>query len=983
MIKTKGKILALLTSVLMLAFAMVIMLSTGVFSTKTAKAAITSLEGNLTIEGASIRIHEDGKNGMRFGTQIDATYFEENMAQAKTGFLVVPNRYADGEELTITLNDGSAPTITGGESVLNEDTTSKWYKEGDYYLSGVYLYNFPEVALVEGFKVRAYVIMDGTTYYSNTEVRSMAGVAVLAKYLNATVDQNKVAELYPTTGYLVENDDTKEFEVYETLAINTTELTGKTMDLETGSAGLTVDRAILIDNTDKTHFKDVDVSADASGKLTLDGKSVGATIYGDTSLLVIGNNMAIYQPMNVITKKINTLDDMRSYAIYGGKGTYADDSLNKRDVFDGYFVLTTDLSYDDYWKPSTAVTITTRSADNGNAWRNVYQNTGDDGLYGFTGIFDGQGHSINMGISYHANNGGLLFAVNKGGVVKNLAMKGQIYQAGNYSWSSNYAFADSFSGTLENCLIELTNWGDAKNVSPFGTVAGMRAKDVVLKFDASNVGNATQGGCSAWLAQTVTQVIDSNVVLIPTFENFHAYINDPSSGALTPSNGYESWLVDAGVYSEGLIKHAYDDTTVTFAPARTDEWILANGYQPTFKCYGLAIEATSATDFEVYNSLDGTTPVANDITLNLTDYGMAGVDSITFKATSESVDRALTTDEYSVSGNTLTIKGSIFGATVYGDDISFEIKDTASGINLIYKVKEVITKKIATVADFQNISVYGGMGTYTDTAFNDRNVYDGYYVMTANIVTETFTKANGYTYNNKVGWGKDTVNTWTASAVTQDGTTPGGNYGFMGIFDGRGHSLTGLVLGNGGNGGIFGNVNNGGVVKNFALQGRVYGGSFRNCILAYTFSGTLQNCTIKFDAFGAATNVAAIADATGMRAIDVVFDFVANNSNAPVGTIPAGYYTASTNGAYIAYIGSYIYSSFYRGSSYTNVCAFVSDAPSGTTQPVIDYYTDQLAKGDFDGITKLAYDAESTFVPTDATYWDLTGSRPALKPIAE
>lgn len=162
----------------------------------TAKAADITTTTDMYCHSAGIRLHEDGKNGIRFRVRTDADkdgnvtldgvpYSAEEFKALTTGILLIPsNKLSSTEELTIEgatnryESGAKAANVTGEECV--------WFlkNEGDewYYEATAYIYNITESNYEKDFTFRGYYSADGENYvYTGTQECSVAYVALTAK----------------------------------------------------------------------------------------------------------------------------------------------------------------------------------------------------------------------------------------------------------------------------------------------------------------------------------------------------------------------------------------------------------------------------------------------------------------------------------------------------------------------------------------------------------------------------------------------------------------------------------------------------------------------------------------------------------------------------------------------------------------------------------------------------------------------------------
>lgn len=141
--------------------------------------------GVKTLEGASIRLGD--VNGIRFYTVLDAAAFEGTITEK--GTLIGPTNLVG----TLEIDD-----IDAGYAVaVKYDSDSLW-KDNQFVGSIV---NIKDKNLARSFAARAYVVVDGVTYYSATTT-----TRCLAEIADACVaDTNYYSTLDADTQVLVNN----------------------------------------------------------------------------------------------------------------------------------------------------------------------------------------------------------------------------------------------------------------------------------------------------------------------------------------------------------------------------------------------------------------------------------------------------------------------------------------------------------------------------------------------------------------------------------------------------------------------------------------------------------------------------------------------------------------------------------------------------------------------------------------------------------
>ncbi len=151
-------------------------------------------------DGASIRLADDGKSGIRFHVRVNATSdksvtlngvtYDQTAFNALTkGILVIPQDLLGENELSIA--GATIGYTANGKTVKAANVTdSSWYFKSEttdgetnyYYEATAYVYNIPESSYEKDFAFRGYYVADGEYIYSqDTQSRALSYVAVRAK----------------------------------------------------------------------------------------------------------------------------------------------------------------------------------------------------------------------------------------------------------------------------------------------------------------------------------------------------------------------------------------------------------------------------------------------------------------------------------------------------------------------------------------------------------------------------------------------------------------------------------------------------------------------------------------------------------------------------------------------------------------------------------------------------------------------------------
>ena len=116
---------------------------------------------NYYYAGASIRVVNDGQDGIRFTVRIEKEIYDiltEQEPDALFGMLVIPEDMKGGE---LTVDTAYVVNRTANH-ILTEETV-----DGKEYLSWTfYMYGVPKTSWGRGFLSRGYILVDGEYYYT-------------------------------------------------------------------------------------------------------------------------------------------------------------------------------------------------------------------------------------------------------------------------------------------------------------------------------------------------------------------------------------------------------------------------------------------------------------------------------------------------------------------------------------------------------------------------------------------------------------------------------------------------------------------------------------------------------------------------------------------------------------------------------------------------------------------------------------------------
>ena len=678
--------------------------------------------------GASIRMFDSTKddgewtdgNGIKFETIVGQDYYD-NLVKNNTGatiefgMLLTISDVADITTLTYDCNDSNkkiypcrvAPTFTNGTFTYTQTIVDV---PSSFYSTAITARGYAKITKDN----------DSTYVYAtaNDNVRSMRGVAVVA-YQNGCDVENYLYDNVAKSSTYVELAD---------IAVN------DTVALPSGMAATDVKEVYL-------GSKKLNVSVTESG-VTVPTAGIA---YGESyNVAFVGEDSVSIVTAKRVTKVIKTASDLTALSL-----TYSTANLP---TLDGYFVLADNIDASSY-----------THSHSGNQFN---PSTSSD--YGFKGVFDGQGYTIDgMTLNYN----GLFLKVGSGATIKNVAF---INTKFNYSGNSNtrdraVIFANHIHGTstekvtIENVYIQLdtlTTEGKTWNYETFAApmawqVQNTTFSNVVIDYneDLSTKMPASQG-CQygSFVAnQNVTGVTATNTYVVSPMK----LQNKQSDGT-----SVEATLVNLGVvrYDNTQLFKAASIATTDFK----DYWEIKDGI-PVWKNLPKATTPLKEKFYADNNSAIITLPET-----------VTAVNSVSMNG--ENVTN------YTFSNRTLTVSASVYAGVELGENCSFDI-DT--GDTLYRATAKRVTKVIKTASDLTALSL-----TYSTA---NLPTLDGYFVLADNI------DASSYTHSH---------------SGNQFNPSTSSDYGFKGVFDGQGYTIDGMTLNYNG---LFLKVGSGATIKNVAF----------------------------------------------------------------------------------------------------------------------------------------------------------------------
>lgn len=579
----------------------------------------------------------------------------------------------------------------------------------------------------------------------------------------------------------------------------------------------------------------------------------------------------------VATKVITTYTELTQMQEYGGVQSVTTSAGKTYYNYSGYFVLGNDIvvqSSDPVFEVDCVTGFGSQS-------EMVAAN-------GFSGTFNGNGHTI---YNLRANHSGLLGDIASGSVIKNVAFVNATVtsDAGDNGGAGVIGFS-AFGTTIENVFISMST-SAARSGMVGRIMAGGAIRNSVIYYEKT--GGYFCGALTSWTSSTVTV---ENVYVIystTTAEADRTLKGEPNqplrlSGTVTEYGEEDlataefsglpaGWYVAEGGYPmfESSIGGMYiSQTTLTgtvggqgslqgyvYGASQSDNiglpvvWesdntdavqvsqtgayeFVGEGSATITVTYGkFKATCTVEVDAAAVQIVDrtGTTldVEANSTTGLGTQIVNAGVEAElfdTFTPTAVYFESAPDTDYNDDAG----AESAFFAAYDTGNEAARTLTlIVANGDTALYRVKVlVVTKIITTYDELTKMQEYGGVTTaqVTDgTATCTYHNYSGYFVLGGNII---------------VGAEEDALEVGSRESLSSQGSI-NANYGFSGVFDGRGYTISGLKVYHSG---LFGDLATGSVIKNVAFNNVTVTGNTDNSgagVIGYTSCGaTIENVFI-------------------------------------------------------------------------------------------------------------------------------------------
>ena len=654
----------------------------------------------------------------------------------------------------------------------------------------------------------------------------------------ATVDANglvtakAVGEVEITACYITPNQEYVSAPFKITVLFPVVDKTQEvSIDVDSSLASASLDASAIFGKD--TTIEKVTDSADETVNLYENGGFVMDKLTVGERVMTVQNPDYGYKITVVVaTKILRTEDDLKNMQTLGGmqeiKQTVAGIELTFY-PYSGYFILGNDIRA----TVSVDKEHTYGAKTNGH---NGYRSTNVDNM-GFTGTFDGRGHTIS---GFMLKNGGLFGDLSNGAVIKNVAFT-DIQLNGSQATAVAHSIRKS---KLINVFLEVSN---EQTNDGYGNAVIARYEDSATLTNVVIVAalQTKFGQPGNLIGLLLTDV---------NYNNLYVFHKDGTNSALAYENLRNLEIESVPLSKAGDVTFGeFDDNFFTeggipvmktvpvvsvtelevLAGSTTDltQYLCTNYYtiDDSTLPEGATIEggvlkiagtvSTGAFTFKVISSLNSS--LYKEITVDVTAMPSEPVViSDHFEVDlSEQGALLLTLPEMSgyETGNTVMVGDQDLSeeASLVDGKISipydaltagkYEVAVTTSTRLITYQNVEVITKILRTEDDLKNMQTLGGVQEVKQTVNGTEMTfypYSGYFVLGNDIratVSVDIEHAYGALTNAHNGY----------RAANIDGM------GFTGVFDGRGYTISGFMFKNGG---LFGDLSNGAVIKNVGFS---------------------------------------------------------------------------------------------------------------------------------------------------------------------
>ena len=516
-----------------------------------------------------------------------------------------------------------------------------------------------------------------------------------------------------------------------------------------------------------------------------------------------GGYYTVYIPVTVVTAEISDISQLNAIM--------ASDSTEY--AIHGYYKLVADVG---------------KSSDNLNNGNDVnWQNV--DGLYGFRGTLDGNGHSITATVLQKGTFG----LVGSGAVIKNLTINAYGFANGRTVLARSIR-----SATVENVTINIESGESTSYLTEGGVITALMSHSTLYKNVTINSKGAvdTLFGCSYWnydkrKANTFENV-NVNVKSIGGLYCLRANVAD----SLDPIDGVEGITVS-------LVRVVNDDNNVYLIGGNGAELSLGEGNADVTE-----ISSVKLGDRDVeFDFADGKFTLTERLTADdagaktFTVYGFAGDKKVIIYL---SVTVSLPAEEVILDGTREVV---LSDATQYAVDLGEYadgnvINATFAGADATYA-----NGKLTLTAAFKTDTQKHGNQTLVVTLEKGGKYYAvnvKVLVVTKEITTYAELKeaVSHISQQSKFGYYRlknDISQAWINDGNNADINNGNGDNGFRGTLDGNNCSITGTF----GPSGMIGTIGRGAIIKNVTITQSEYIAT-RNLFGGSMTGATLENVVI-------------------------------------------------------------------------------------------------------------------------------------------
>ena len=605
---------------------------------------------------------------------------------------------------------------------------------------------------------------------------------------NGIIVETKIGVVAFTDSEEVEFDETQE------IFINRAE---NSIDLK-NYAGSTVYSISVAGYYLGNDVNSLDIGVGLKENKTLHGRQIMSVLLGND-----GGYYTVYIPVTVVTAEISDISQLNAIM--------ASDSTEY--AIHGYYKLVADVG---------------KSSDNLNNGNDVnWQNV--DGLYGFRGTLDGNGHSITATVLQKGTFG----LVGSGAVIKNLTINAYGFANGRTVLARSIR-----SATVENVTINIESGESTSYLTEGGVITALMSHSTLYKNVTINSKGAvdTLFGCSYW---------NYDKRKANTFENVN--VNVKSIGGLfcLRANVAESLDPIDGVegITVSLVRVVNDDNNVYLIGGNGAELSLGEGNADVTE-----ISSVKLGDRDVeFDFTDGKFTLIERLTVDdagaktFTVYGFAGDKKVIIYL---SVTVSLPAEEVILVGTREVV---LSDATQYSVDLGEYadgnvINATFAGADATYA-----NGKLTLTVSFKTDTQKHGNQTLVVTLEKGGKYYAvnvKVLVVTKEITTYAELKeaVSHISQQSKFGYYRlknDISQAWINDGNNEDINNGNGDNGFRGTLDGNNCSITGTF----GPSGMIGTIGRGAIIKNVTITQNEYIAT-RNLFGGSMTGATLENVVI-------------------------------------------------------------------------------------------------------------------------------------------